>query len=201
VTSCVLGTNVYPDERPFVRPLVSPDDCRSLRLRKVDSSGGCNPNEKRTKTIVRSRAPDFRRCTALPSPRQRLAHSIARAAESRHSRLPASVTASRRHTTFHASRLAPIRALFCAFKHLINKSTVWSISEQVPPITLSIPYSTLSNAACILVSCSSEEQTPRFMPSKPGKNPSFTCLDPHKRPAYGHAANAEIRWRVALLTM
>ena len=56
-----MGANICPDERPFVRPLVSPDDCRSLRLTNVDSSGRCNPNEKRTKKSVRSRAPDFRR--------------------------------------------------------------------------------------------------------------------------------------------
>ena len=53
--SCVSGAIVCPDERPFVRPLVSPDDCRSLLLANVDSSGVCNPNEKRTKQSVRSR--------------------------------------------------------------------------------------------------------------------------------------------------
>ena len=39
----------------------SPDDCRTLGLTNVDLSGGCNPNEKRTKKSVRSRAPDVRR--------------------------------------------------------------------------------------------------------------------------------------------
>ena len=115
--------------------------------------------------------------TAPPSPRHRPAHSTTRAAESRHSRLPASVTARHGHTTFHASRLSPILALSCAFKILKNKNTVWSISEQVPPITPSIPHLTRSYAARILVSSSSEAQTPRFMPSEREKNPSFTWLD------------------------
>jgi len=43
----------------FVRPLVSPDDCRSLRLMNFDSSSARHPNEKQTKKSVRSRAPDF----------------------------------------------------------------------------------------------------------------------------------------------
>jgi len=58
VPSCVLGANVCPDDRPFVRPLVSPDDRRFLT--NIDSSSGCNPNEKRTKKSVRSRAPHIR---------------------------------------------------------------------------------------------------------------------------------------------
>jgi len=55
VPSCILGPNVCPDERPFVLPLVSPDDCRSPWQTNADSSGSCNPNEKRT------RAPDVQR--------------------------------------------------------------------------------------------------------------------------------------------
>jgi len=94
-----------------------------------------------------------------------------------HSRLPASVTARHGRTTFHASRLSPILALSCAFKRLKNINSVWSISEQIPPITPSIPHPTRSYAAHILVSSSSEAQTPRFMPSEREKNPSFTWLD------------------------
>jgi len=68
--------------------------------------------------------------TAPPSPRHRPARSSTRAAASRLSRLPASVTARHGHATFHASRLSPILALSCAFKILKNKKTVWSISGE-----------------------------------------------------------------------
>ena len=86
-------------------------------------------------------------------------------------------TARHVHTTFHASRLSPILALSCAFKILKNKNTVWSILEQAPPITPSIPHPTRSYAARILVSSSSEAQTPRFKPPEREKHPSFTWLD------------------------
>jgi len=112
--------------------------------------------------------------TAPPSPRHRPAHSTTRAAESRHSRLLASVTARHGHTTFHVSRLSLILALSCAFKNLKDKNTVWSISEQVPPFTFSITHPTRSCAARILVSNSCEAQSPRFKPSEREKNPSFT---------------------------
>jgi len=86
-------------------------------------------------------------------------------------------TARHVHTTFHASRLSPILALSCAFKILKNKNTVWSILEQAPPITPSIPHPTRSYAARILVFSSSEAQTSRFMSSEREKNPSVTWLD------------------------
>jgi len=115
--------------------------------------------------------------TALPSPRHRPAHSTSRAAESHHSRPPASVTARHGHTSFHVSQLSPILALSCAFKIFKNKSTIWRISEPVPPITPSNPHPTRSYAARICVSSSSEAQPPRFKPSAQEKYPSFTQLD------------------------
>jgi len=115
--------------------------------------------------------------TAPASPRHRPTHSTTRVDESRHSRLFASVTARHCHTTFHASRLSPILALSCGFNSFKNKNTVWRISEQVPPITPSTPHPTRSYAARILVSSSSEAQTPRFKPPEREKHPSFTWLD------------------------
>ena len=58
----IAAQNVCHDAAHFRSLFVLLDDCRSLRLTNVDSSGGCVPDDNRTIKCVRSWASDVRRC-------------------------------------------------------------------------------------------------------------------------------------------
>ena len=81
----------------------------------------------------------------------------------------------------HSTRLGCPRSWPSAArsKNLKNKNTVWSMSGagSTNYCTPSIPHPTRLYAARILVSSSSEAQSPRFKPSEREKKTSFTGLD------------------------
>jgi len=142
--------------------------------------------------------------TAPPSPRHRPAHSTTRTAASRHSRLPAPVTARHGQTTFHASRLSPILALCCAFK--IQTKEQKHRLEHLRGRFHQLRPQFLTRRGHMQHASSHPARLKHRLPVSSHLNEKKSFLHmfgPHKRPTYGHAAktHAKIPCRVTLLTM